>query len=181
MRKPNQSFYDRRSNRLRGYDYGGAGLYFVTICAYRHACLFGAIRSGDMILNELGRLVEEFWLKIAETRANTTLDAFVVMPNHLHGIIGIVGNERCRIRAISQEGDASRATTLASGSLGATVGQFKSAVTKQSRALARPPTSRIWQRSYYEHIIRYESALDEIRKYILFNPARWADDDLYVE
>lgn len=134
-----------------------------------------------MTLTELGTLVQELWLRIPVLRTNTILDAFVVMPNHLHGIIGINGHHRSRKGAASEMVGTSRSTTLPSGSLGATVGQFKSALTKQSRALGIPPTTPIWQRNYYEHIIRNESALDDIRTYILNNPARWADDDLFVE
>ncbi len=177
MQKHNRSFFNRRSLRLRDYDYTQAGLYFVTICTFQKACLFGKFRGGKLILNELGRLVQKIWLQIPVSRANTTLDKFVVMPNHMHGIIGIIENEDTG----KYDTVTPSAKTLPSGSLGATIGQFKSVVTKQSRALPDPPRPPIWQRNYYEHIIRNETELNEIRKYILENPAHWTNDDLYVD
>ena len=177
MLKQNRAFYSRRSVRLRDYDYSQAGLYFVTICTFQKACLFGEFRGGKLILNELGKLVQKIWLQIPVSRANTTLDKFVVMPNHVHGIIGILEDENTGKCATV----TSSTKTLPSGSLGATIGQFKSVVTKQSRALPYPPRPPIWQRNYYEHIIRNENELNEIRKYILENPARWTNDDLYVD
>lgn len=181
MQKPNRSFYSRRSVRLRDYDYSQAGLYFVTICTFKMTSKFGDIRAGELILNDMGKLVQDLWLQIPVSRANTEIDAFVVMPNHLHGIIqlGDIASEHKRANRSGAEGVAT--TTLPSGSLGATMGQFKSVVTKRSRTLPDPPTSPIWQRNYYEHIIRNEATLNEIRKYIQENPARWTDDDLYVD
>ncbi len=177
MQKQNRAFYNRRSARLRDYDYSQAGLYFVTICTFQKACRFGEFRGGTLILNELGKLVQEIWLHIPVSRSNTTLDKFVVMPNHVHGIIGILENENTGKCATATPS----AKTLPSGSLGATIGQFKSVVTKQSRALPDPPKPPIWQRNYHEHIIRNETELNEIRKYILENPAHWTNDDLYVD
>ena len=181
MNRSDRSFFRRRSIRLRNYDYRRSGMYFVTVCTYRHACIFGLVRDGQTVLTELGGLVQELWLQIPVRRANCELDAFVVMPNHLHGIIEIceIDSEQKRGKT-SFNADVSR-TTMRSGSLGATIGQFKSVVTKQSRALPLPPSSPIWQRNYYEHIIRNESGLNDIRKYILENPARWTDDDLFVD
>lgn len=181
VQKPNRSFYSRRSVRLRDYDYSQAGLYFVTICTFQKACLFGDIRGGELILNKLGQLVRDLWLYIPVSRANTELDAFVVMPNHLHGIIQIDDIDSEQNRANRSRAEGVFTTTLPSGSLGATIGQFKSVVTKRSRALPNLPTSPIWQRNFYEHIIRDESTLNDIRKYILDNPARWTDDNLYVD
>ena len=181
MQNPNCSFFNRRSIRLRDYDYTQAGLYVVTICTYQRSCLFGDIRSSEVILTELGKLVQDLWHQIPISRANTTLDRFVVMPNHLHGIIqidAIDSEQNCPNRS---HNEGVTRTTLPSGSLGATVGQSKSAVTKQSRALPDPPKPPIWQRNYYEHIIRNESKLNDMRKYILDNPAHWTNDDLYVD
>ena len=160
MQKQNRSFYSRRSVRLRDYDYSQAGLYFVTICTFQKVCLFGDIRSGELILTELGKLVLDIWLQIPVSRANTALDEFVVMPNHLHGIIqiGAIDSEQKRPNRSRDEGVTT--TTLPSGSLGATIGQFKSVVTKQSRAMTSPPTSKLWQRNYYEHIIRNETTAE---------------------
>ena len=147
----------------------------MTICAYEQACVFGRIRNDQMTPNALGRLALSLWLQIPVVRANTELDAYVMMPNHLHGIIRIV-----EIKSIEDSLDTS-AARLPSGSLGAIIGQYKSLVTKRSRQLPCLPTFPIWQRNYYEHIIRHENALNQIRKYIMENPGRWAEDDLYAE
>ena len=181
MQNPKRSFYSRRSVRLRDYDYSQAGLYFVTICTFQQLCLFGDIRAGEVILSELGKLVQDLWLRIPVLRAKSELDAFVLMPNHLHGIIQVGENAVEERRANRSRGTGASKTTLPAGSLGATIGQFKSAVTKQSRALTCPPTSPIWQRNYYEHVIRNEGTLNDIRRYILQNPARWAEDDFYAD
>ena len=175
-----KSFPIRKSVRLRDYDYRQSGAYYLTICAFRKSCVFGEIRSGKMILNELGMLTSRLWRQIAIKRPNVELDAFVIMPNHLHGIIMIVDDkstEGCGERKVRH---SRRSDTLVSGSLGAIVGQFKRAVSINSKSLDQVPEQPVWQRSYYEHVIRGERSLMEIRKYIVENPARWSDDDLYV-
>lgn len=167
--------------RLEGYDYRTPGAYFVTICAYRQRPLFGDVSNGKVNLNALGQLIEDFWLKIAVIRSNVELDASVVMPNHMHGIMFLTDARGASSQECGQVLPSQVAPTLIAGSLGATISQFKSAVAKQSRSLSIAPQEPIWQRNYYEHIIRNERALNEIRSYILQNPARWNEDDLYVE
>ena len=175
----------RRSIRLRDYDYRQNGAYFVTICTHQGACLFDYIADGKMVLNELGMIVKDEWQQTEAVRSSVQLDAFVVMPNHVHGIILIFDNDDERLASGTGSDPTIHATdasrTLQSDSLGAIVGQFKSAVTRKSMRLARPPNTPIWQRNYYEHIIRSEESLDYIRKYIVENPARWSDDRMYVE
>ena len=169
------SKHHRRSIRLKKYDYGQPGAYFVTICTHRHLCLFGDVIDGTMCLNGYGYLVEEEWVQTEAIRPNVIMDVFQVMPNHVHGIIGIVDPERGR-------GMARHAPTARQfgkpiqNSLPTMVGSFKSAVTKRINRRRGTPGALLWQRGYYEHIIRNERALDYIRQYIVENPLRWHFD-----
>lgn len=163
--------------RLRDYDYRQSGVYFITVCTHQHISLFGQIADGEMVLNQLGQVVNSEWLHVARARTNVFLDNYVIMPNHLHGIV-IIENARVEsTRDSAKNGNCSG--TLPSGSLGAIVGHFKAAVSRRAKALGLDCSQRIWQRNYYEHIIRNEKSLNEIRKYILENPARWSEDELY--
>ena len=159
----------RKTNRLKGYDYAQAGAYFVTICAQDRACLFGSISNGKMRLNDIGNIVAEEWMKTGEIRIGMELDAWVVMPNHFHGIIVIVDSRR-------RGGPAGRPYGPRPRSVGALVAGFKSAATKRINALRGTPGTPVWQRNYHEHIIRNGDSLDRIREYIFGNPSRWATD-----
>ena len=171
----------RRSIRLKGYNYGKAGAYFLTICTYQHSPLFGTIRNGQMVLNELGTIVRDSWLSTAEKRSNLSLDQFVVMPNHLHGIILISETTHVdRPLAASQPRPVTPGK-LSTDSLGTIVGQFKGVVTKRAKTRSNLPASRIWQRNFYERIIRDEDSLNKIRAYIVENPSRWSEDSLYTD
>ncbi len=177
--------HHRRSIRLRGYDYTQAGAYFVTICTHAHAHLFGRVVGEEMVLNAFGDIVWEEWFKTARVRPYVALyeDEFVVMPNHIHGIIwivdDIVGATRPAVgaqRRCAPTTPTTRGVTpdnVPPGSLGAIVRAFKSAATKRINARRGTPGARVWQRNYYEHIIRHERALNAIRRYILYNPWRW--------
>jgi putative transposase len=166
---------NRRSIRLRGYDYSRAGAYFVTICTQNRECLFGEIMNGEMRLNDAGRIVVDEWLKTAEIRAEIELDEWVVMPNHFHGKLVIA----------DRRGTARRAPTVeqfgrpVSGSIPTIIRSFKSAVTKRINDLRLTPGAKLWQRNYWEHIVRNEPELNRIREYIHNNPAQWKSDQLY--
>ncbi len=175
-----QSYSFRRSIRLRGYDYSHAGAYFVTICTANKAGIFGEIRDGDMRLNTLGALVRQEWQRTSEVRNEVELDAFIVMPNHLHGILFILPDENHARTPPFIGARTQQSPTLRSGSLGAIVGQFKSTVTRRARQVQDIQALTIWQRNYYEHVIRSEESLNDIRRYIVENPARWSEDSLYV-
>ncbi len=177
----NSSLPMRRSIRLQGYDYRQSGAYFLTICAYQKSCLFGYICDGKMTLNELGLTVTKCWRQITEVRPNVELDAFVVMPNHFHGIIFVFDERKTKTAKRPRPKAKSSSSRLARASLGVIVGQFKRAVTIRSKLLHKQPEQPIWQRNYYEHIIRNENSLNDIRKYIVENPARWHDDSLYMQ
>jgi len=165
--------HHRRSIRLQGYDYGQAGMYFITVCVGGRECLFGKVVQGKMILHQVGQIVEEEWLKTPVLRPLVVLDEFVVMPNHFHAILLIVTAGR---------GTARRAPTTerfgkpVSGSLPTIVRSFKSATTTRINGLRGTPGVPLWQRGYYEHVIRNEDELQHIREYILTNPLRWELD-----
>ena len=163
---------NRRSIRLRDYDYAQAGAYFITLCTVGRESLFGEMVSGAMWLFAPGLIVEEEWLRTAAVRSNVELDAYVVMPNHLHGIVIPANEARATHRVAPTNGPAGPA----SGSIGAIVAQFKAVTTKRIHRLSGPEGLSIWQRNYYEHLIRNDRDLERIRDYIEANPSRWAHD-----
>jgi len=150
---------NRRSIRLKGYDYSQEGAYFVTICCSNKIHKFGIIKQQTMLLNELGILAQKEWEKLAERYENIALGAFVVMPNHIHFILTILKKERY--------------------TLGQMIGAYKSLVVKtaiETTKAANPEAyfdKNIWHRNYYEHIIRNETAYDKISDYIINNPINW--------
>lgn len=174
MRTERSTLPKRRSLRLQGYDYRATGAYFVTICAAGKYPLFGFIRGGKVHLNNLGQIVNDCWASIELIRKQVSLDAYIVMPNHIHGIIRLT--EESEATAIP-----TRVQGMTSGSLGAILAQYKSIVTKRGQTLAPAAPRQIWQRNYYDHIIRNQKSLDKIRRYIVENPLRWQDDEFYIE
>jgi len=193
MRNP--TIHRRRSLRLKGYDYGVAGAYFVTICTQDRACLFGDVAAGAMRLNDAGQMVATLWDGIAARFSGVEIDQFVVMPNHLHGILVLPDGDETG--AAAKRATTERATTRvaptnddpvgaplvgARARLGDVVGAFKSRATTGYiggvKANGWPAfRGRLWQRNYYEHIIRDEDALNRVRRYIDDNPAAWEFDD----
>ena len=159
----------RRSLRLPRFDYTQQGAYFVTVCTDGRELLFGEVMDDKVKLNALGRIAVEEWLKSAQVRTEITLDTCVVMPNHIHGIVMITDGRGRSDRPVAPSGPRPR-------SLGALMAGFKSAATKRINTMRGTPGAAVWQRNYYEHIIRNEAALNRIRQYIADNPARWAED-----
>lgn len=173
----------RRSIRFKDYDYCGAGSYFTTICTRHRQPLFGAIVEGEMVLNEIGIIVSQFWLEIPVHFVNVEMDKFVIMPNHVHGIIIIYPNDDKNMvgaRYASPLHSNKTYKTKIHGpkpnSIGAIMASFKSIATKQINILCNTTDQSIWQRNYYEHIIRNEKKLNRIRRYIINNPPRWEYD-----
>ncbi|GAB4457170.1 MAG: transposase [Anaerolineales bacterium] len=175
----NPDIHHRRSIRLKEYDYTQNGAYFVTIVTHQREHLFGRVVNGVMRLNEWGEIARREWFKTAELRPYVALfeDEFVVMPNHTHGIIWNVGALRRNAR--TGAGAADERPHVDAGSLGAIVRAYKSAVTYAINAARETRGMVVWQRNYYEHIIRNEADLNRIRNYIINNPLKWADDNLY--
>jgi len=166
--------HHRRSIRLRGYDYSRAGAYFITVCTQGRACLFGEIVDETMILNGAGRVVEKCWTDIPAHFPHIELDGFVVMPNHVHGILLITETVGANNYSPLRSPPSSQQRPGTSKTIGAVIRGFKIGVTKWMRKDAL--IHNIWQRNYYEHIIRSEDALQRLREYIMTNPIRWAED-----
>jgi REP element-mobilizing transposase RayT len=203
--------HHRRSIRLKGYDYSRNGLYFVTICLKNGLCLLGDVVDGEMKLNQAGEMVEKAWLDLPNRFPQVELDAFRVMPNHFHSILGILNVDH-----VSAEGATTRvAPTIVSDEVGAglvpalipktnaddqvgaglvpapirktlgdIIGAFKSITTNEyivgvHELVWEPFPGKLWQRNFYEHIIRNERTLNAIRDYIINNPVNWLADQLH--
>ncbi len=209
--KYNPNIHHRRSIRLKGYDYSSEGLYFITICCHNRVCLFGHVMNGAMVLNEYGQIAFSEWVKTPEIRPNVELDEFIVMPNHIHGIIRITHRGElhspnieshspdCESHSPNSGGESNTPDFMGecnspqpyspqresprlqgpSQTIGAIVRGYKSAVTKQLNALG--VGRKVWQRDYYEHIIRNEQAYYNISKYIVNNPSKWWDDKFFMK
>lgn len=167
--------------RLKGYDYSLPGAYFVTICAQDRTRLFGVLVGGEMVLNPAGQMVSGVWLQIPEHDRGTGVDAFVVMPNHMHGIISIMDAGR-------EQGDGNDGRPRGAAptvSLPGIIDRFKSLTTRRysdgvNHLGWQPFAGRLWQRGYYERIIRNERELYAVREYILSNPANWEKDGEFI-
>jgi len=169
--------HHRRSIRLPGYDYSRSGAYFVTICAQDRACLFGDIADGVMRLNDAGRVVADSWQWLESQYDYVELDEFVIMPNHVHGVIVIVGAGLPRpYIASGAETKTGAETAPLRATLGRMVAYFKYQSTKHINIMRGTPGMQVWQRNYYEHIIRNDDSLNRIREYIVNNPLQWALD-----
>ena len=155
----------RNSYRLEGYDYSQAGCYFVTVCTQGNVNRLGDIVNEKMCLNETGHVVAESWKWLEKRYNNVGLDSWVVMPNHLHGIVII--HDTCR-------GGSRTAPTKPLGRL---IGAFKTVSTKRINICQVSPGTKFWQRSFYDHVIRDEDDYNRIREYIQNNPLRWALDE----
>lgn len=173
-----KKFGDRQTIRLKKYDYSDSGWYFVTICTQNRECLFGNIIDNKMNVNNIGNMIENIWSKIPKRFNMVELDMFQIMPNHLHGIIVIVG---AGFMPALNYVEPIRATTRVAPTIGDIIGAFKSITThecilgvKHNKWL--PFNNRLWQRNYYEHIVRNEYSLNKIRQYIHDNPKNWQED-----
>ena len=162
--------HHRRSIRLKNYDYTQEGAYFITICAHDRLCLFGDIQNGKMRLNEFGKIVETEWIKTAGMRDNVEIDEFIVMPNHLHGIIMILEKAGGKAGRGELTFAHNKHLRSPSQSLGSIIRGFKSASTRRINENRNSMNEKIWQRNYYERIIRNYNELDKFRNYILENP-----------
>ena len=216
MNKYNPNIHNRRSIRLKGYDYAQAGLYFITICCKDMKSLFGEIVGGKMVLNKYGKIANDEWLKTPELRPNVELGEFVVMPNHIHGIIRLLGrgelhspdkhtilhspinetelhspnnrtgelhspnNRTGELHSPNDRtGELHSPPRVQPNTIGAIIRGYKSSVTKQLNLLDIGCV--VWQRNYHEHIIRNEKSYQNISKYIINNPAKWAEDRFYLK
>ncbi|NIK73953.1 REP element-mobilizing transposase RayT [Thermonema lapsum] len=184
---------------MRGYDYSKPGAYFITIVTHNRQCLFGEIKNGAMVLNDAGFIARKYWLEIPSHFPHTQLDEFIIMPNHIHGIIIICDNEHVGAKNTDIVGaknidivvEAKNFSPLQqtpkplvtstnqqpqspSRTIGSIIRGFKIGVTKWFRQ--NTDIYNVWQRNYYEHIIRNEKEFNNIRRYIINNPVNWAND-----
>ncbi|MBF0219052.1 MAG: hypothetical protein HQL49_05925 [Gammaproteobacteria bacterium] len=181
----------RRSIRLQGYDYSQAGAYFVTICTHNRECLFGEIVDGEMRLNEAGNIARQCWDDIPIHFPQVDLDEFVVMPNHIHGIVVITGNVGAKNFSPQPQPNFSPQPQPnfsplpqptrpcgTSKTIGSIVRGFKIGVTKWMRN--NTPIYDVWQRNYWEQIVRNTPELNRIREYIHNNPVQWELDKSFA-
>jgi putative transposase len=155
------------SLRLGDYDYSQEGIYFVTICTQDHKHFFGKIENGKMVLNEIGKIAEKEWLHTENMRKDVRLGTFVIMPNHIHGLICILDPVGAHCNAPLQP---------TQNNLSWIIRGFKSTTTKQIRKIF--PKFK-WQRSFYDHIVRSDDDLEKIHEYIIFNPEKWELDKYF--
>ncbi|MDJ1168825.1 transposase [Roseofilum sp. BLCC_M154] len=158
--KYNPKIHHRRSIRLPEYDYSQPGFYFVTICIYQRECLLGKIEDGMMKFSRYGQVVEDNWFNLTKIYSHIALNIFVIMPNHFHGII--------EIKEQDKKHDLAKIIR--------TFKTFSARRINQIRSMKGIP---VWQRGYYEHIIRDEGSLATIQQYIMDNPLKWETDELY--
>ena len=158
----------RRSTiRLRGFDYTLTGVYFVTLCLQDRLPLFGRCMDEKVGLTAIGEIAHEEWRRSSEVRKEVTFDTWILMPDHLHGIVAISADRR-------ERGIDGRSRSPYAKSLGSFVAGFKASTTRRLRDQHLHPGCNLWQRGYYERIIRNDDELHRFRKYISENPARWA-------
>jgi len=170
----NPKYHHRKSIRLKEYDYSISNWYYVTICTKNFKCWFGEIRNSKMIYNELGKKAIRSFNEIREHFMNTELDYFVVMPNHVHGIIIIGDAVRTIDRVSLQPGEFGR---MVKNSLSLIINQYKGSVTRFARRNGF--RDFLWQLRFYDHIIRNNNDLHRIRTYIENNPLKWEIDKYY--
>lgn len=180
--KYNPEIHHRRSIRLKHYDYSRTGAYFVTICTQNKECLFGNVIGGKMQLNDMGLFTSQCWNDIPKHFPNAKLDEFIIMPNHIHGIV-ILNVGAKNFSPDLPRNNSDRANSYlplqhgTSMTIGSIVRGFKIGVTKWARENTHYNTP--WQRNFYEHIILNESDMNKIREYIAINPLNWEKDENY--
>ena len=187
--KYDPNIHHRRSIRLPGYDYSQAGSYFVTICAYRRQCIFGDIVDGQMRLNQYGEIVADTYQWLCQRYPYLYSDEWIIMPNHFHAIM-VITDQPCLdtdtpCRGVSRNAPTTNKQHHADAinkqrkPLGRLIGAFKTVSTKKINILRDAPGTPLWQRNYYEHIIRNPDAMNKIRQYIVNNPLSWEIDQLH--
>ena len=159
---------ERKSNRLKDYDYSKSGYYFVTVCTGNREEWFGKIKNGKMVLNTLGEVAKNFWAEIPLHFQRVEIDEFSVMPNHVHGILVIENDEvgNAYMRSLQD-----RMKML----LSRVIQQYKASLTRRIKSLQDGVTFR-WQKSFYDHVIRNEKSLENLRQYIIYNSLKWELD-----
>jgi putative transposase len=170
---------NRRSIRLQEYDYSQSGAYFITVCTHNKECLFGVIADGEMLLNDAGRMIEKWFYELPRKFDGIVLGEYIIMPNHVHYIIeniGPVGADLCVCPSNADTGEH------AGSPLHKIVQWFKTMTTNEYIRNVQTNgwqsfNGKLWQRNYYEHVIRDENELNGVRQYIIDNPVKWDTDE----
>jgi REP element-mobilizing transposase RayT len=177
--------HGRRSIRLPGHDYAAPGLYYVTICTQGRECLFGSVIEGSVVLNDCGQIAQQCWNELPHHYPNVVLDAFVVMPNHVHGVVVLKGDGGRVGVGLNPDGGVGAgfkpAPTLRRHALPEIVRGFKTFSSRRINKLRDLEGNPVWQRNYYEHIVRDEGELARIRQYVADNPKHWDEDEYHRE
>ena len=172
LNKMKRTHKNRKSLRLPNYNYSQNGAYFITICIKNKECLLGDICDREFIANSFGRIVMDIWYSLSIRYKQIELDEFIVMPNHVHGIIKIDNAEIVHELSLSHQNTKQRRKML----LPKAIGYFKMNSAKKINEIRQTKGIPLWQKNYYEHIIRNEQSLHNIRQYIINNPTRWSED-----
>ncbi len=179
----NPDVHHRHSIRLQGYDYTCDGFYFVTICVHNYRPLFGSIQDGIMTLSDAGEIIEDEFARLTERYPHIICHEHIVMPNHFHAIIQIKDNVGASLADAQNETGHPQGAPLQKITLGQIIGAFKSITTHRCIQLYNKygkHLGKVWQRNYYEHIIRNQRSYDEITRYIIENPIHWHNNKLYL-
>ena len=168
----NSEKHNRQSIRLKDFDYSQAGAYFITICTHNRECILSDIVNDEMQLNEYGKIVKTSWIALPHRYPNMELDTFMIMPNHVHAIVVIpdVGV----IHELPLPNDLTHRRRMLIPKI---IGYAKMNTAKCINQLLDTPGARVWQRNYYEHIIRNDDELNQMREYISQNPLQWELDE----
>ena len=194
MNQYNLNKHHRKSIRLKGYDYSQAGLYFITICCQNRVHLFGNVINKQMILNDAGKMIEKWLNELQNKFPDVKCHEMVVMPNHIHFIIENIGSVGADLRVCPNDSNISKTEKRVSEILGEHAGSplhrvlqwFKTMSTNEYiRGVKNnnwiPFDGKLWQRNYWEHIIRNDQSYQKISDYIINNPSKWNDDTLFTE
>lgn len=186
--------HHRHSTRLKQYDYTASGAYFITLCTHQRECLFGEIVDGSMQLNPLGLVVEAHWQNLSKYHPRLRLDEFVVMPNHMHGILFLVNEVDPAVGAgfgdhldgltdntLAKPAPTDAALLTQGHSISEIIRGFKTFSARQINQIRHIKGVPVWQRNYYDRIIRNEASLQQIRQYIQNNPLSWQQDQLHPD
>lgn len=168
---PEPHSFRRKEIRIPEFYYSQTGANFITIVTQDRKTIFGQVEDGEMVLNNVGKLAEEVWLALPKHFPNVELGEWVIMPNHIHGIISI------KVEATHASPLPRISQGPTPGSIGAIIGSYKSAVTKRFHQIPKNTKNKLWQRNYYEHIIRNERDYQALYEYILANPMNWEKDE----
>jgi len=174
--KYNPEIHHRRSTRLKEYDHSQAGTYFITICTWQKECLLGKVVNGEIRLNEFGGIVDTFWKQVPNHFPNVALDKFIIMPNHMHVIVLLNDVGAIHELPLQSESPYQNRIKRRIMLLPKIMGRFKMNSSKTINQIRNTPGTPLWQRNYFERVIRDEYELHAIRQYIINNPLQWDMD-----